>query len=206
MASTEDDFKIAVELELVSLLHGPAFRSSPKSCAFLKYVTEEALAGRGDALKERTIGVVVLGRDPAYDTGADSVVRVRANDVRKRLAAHYSSAAPKAGCRIELAAGSYVPSFIAAEARPVAPPAPPMLLWQLAAPTLIAIFLALIAVRGRVASNDAYMAFWSRLLTNRSAIVVELDPAADGVSCRRNSRTPRCGFQRSRLLFNCPFT
>jgi hypothetical protein len=57
-----------------------------------------------------------------------------------------------------------------------------MMLRQLAAPTLIAIFLALVSIRGHVESNDAFMAFWSRVLANRSAIVVELDPAADGIS------------------------
>jgi hypothetical protein len=105
IAPAENDSKVAVELELITLLNSPAFKNSAKSCSFLRYVTEETLAGRGESLKERTIGVAVLGRDPSYDTGADSVVRVRANDVRKRLAAHYSRFASKAGYRIELAAG-----------------------------------------------------------------------------------------------------
>ena len=72
----------------------------------------------------------------------DSTVRVRANEVRKRLAAHYDQAAPRAGIRIELPLGAYAPQFTtvapAAAVRPTPGP-PPMLLWQLAAPTLIAI-------------------------------------------------------------------
>jgi hypothetical protein len=189
IAATDNDWRTAIELELIALLSSSSFRSSPRSRAFLKFVTEETLAGRQDSLKERTIGVVVLARDPAYDTGADSVVRVRANDVRKRLASYYSQSSPKAGYRIELAAGSYIPGFIQAE--PVPPRAqlkssvhrpPPMLLWQLAAPTLVALFLALGVIRARVESNDSFTAFWSKLLAHRSSILVELDPAADGTS------------------------
>src|SRR6516225_6200448 len=105
IASTANDQTYAVELELISLLEGPAFRNSARSRAFLQFVVEEALAGRQDLLKERTIGVSVMGKASDYDTGADSTVRVRANEVRKRLAAHYEALAPKAGIRIELPAG-----------------------------------------------------------------------------------------------------
>ena len=74
-------------------------------------------------LKERTIGAAVLGKPPDYDTGADSAVRVRANEVRKRLAAHYDAAAPRAGIRIELPLGSYTPKFTpVAAGRRTAPP------------------------------------------------------------------------------------
>ncbi len=185
IAATDNDWRTAIELELIAVLNGPSFRGSPRSRAFLRFVTEETLNGRGDSLKERTIGAAVLGRNPTYDTGADSVVRVRANDVRKRLAAYYSDSSPKAGWRIELSAGSYVPQFTRAEpARPKAAAhrPPPMLLRQLAAPTLVALFIALAVIRARVETHDAFTAFWSKLLANRSEIVVEVDPAADGVS------------------------
>jgi hypothetical protein len=174
-------------MELISVLESASFRASDRSRAFLRFVVEEALAGREASLKERTIGVAVLGRDASYDTGSDAVVRVRANDVRKRLVAHYECCAPKAGVRIELPSGSYIPRFAGnlrpapQAAAPIAK-APPMLLWQLAAPTLFALFLVLIAIRADVESNDSFSRFWSRVLANRSEIVVEVDPASDGVS------------------------
>jgi len=174
-------------MELISVLDSASFRASTRSRAFLRFVVEEALAGREASLKERTIGVAVLGREASYDTGSDAVVRVRANDVRKRLVAHYECCAPKAGVRIELPSGSYIPRF-AGNLRPAPQPAasvakaPPMLLWQLAAPTLFALFLVLIAIRADVESNDSFSRFWSRVLANRSEIVVEVDPAPDGVS------------------------
>ncbi len=63
-------------------------------------------------LKERTIGVAVFGRDASYDTGSDAAVRVRANDVRRRLGAYYLACSTRQGWRIELPAGSYVPQFV----------------------------------------------------------------------------------------------
>jgi hypothetical protein len=187
IAAGEAGWRTAVELELISILQGAAFRASPRSCEFLRFVVEEALAGRADSLKERTIGAAVLGRNPGYDTGADAGVRVRANDVRKRLAAHYERVLPKAGYRIEIAAGSYAPAFVAQtdpapQDVPKPSPVPPMRLWQLAAPTVFAVFLALIAIRVDADNSDSYTRFWSHVLAHRSAIVVELDRAGGAES------------------------
>jgi hypothetical protein len=183
IAASEYDAALAAQLELISVLEGPAFRGSPRSCAFLRFVVEETLAGRGDILKERIVGAAVLGKPSDYDTGADSSVRVRANDVRKRLSAHYEAAAPKGGIRIELASGTYTPRFTPVapptEALPACPPQPPsMLLRQLAAPTLVAVFLALIAIRADVESSDGFSRFWNQAMAGRTDIVVELDPQA----------------------------
>ena len=55
-----------------------------------------------------------------------------------------------------------------------------MLLWQLAAPTLIAIFLALVAIRGGVESSDAFSRFWDQAMAGRTEIAVVVD-TEDGV-------------------------
>jgi len=178
IAASGDEFAAGAALELISILRSPSFRASPRSTSFLRFVVEEALAGRGDLLKERTVGAAALGKAPGYDTGSDCGVRVRANDVRKRLAAHYDSAAPKAGIRIELPRGSYAPKFVPLAPRPAAGAAPPMRLWQLAAPSLLAAFLALIAIRGGVEQSDAYSRFWNRALAGRTGIAIAVD--ADG--------------------------
>ena len=185
IAASENEHAAAAEFELVSILQGPSFRGSSRSAAFLRFVVEETLAGRQDLLKERTLGVALLGKAPTYDTGSDSGVRVRANEVRRRLASHYESAAPKAGIRIELPPGAYTPRFVPLAARPT-PAAlsisvpPPMRFWQLAAPSLLAIFLALIAVRGDVESNDSFSRFWNQAIAGRTEIVIAVD--ADGPS------------------------
>jgi hypothetical protein len=177
------DSVTAVELELLTLLDSPAFRGSPRSRVFLQFVVEETLAGRQDSLKERTVGIAVLGKRADYDTGADSGVRVRANDVRKRLASHYETTAPRAGVRIDLPPGAYTPQFvpvaprlIALEVRDDQPS--PMLLWQLAAPTLFAAFLVLMAIRGGVESSDAFSRFWNHAMAGRTEIAIEVDAGA----------------------------
>ncbi|HUP04695.1 MAG TPA: hypothetical protein VMU19_11940, partial [Bryobacteraceae bacterium] len=180
IAASGDEARAAVEFELVSILRGPSFRGSPRSAAFLRFVVEETLSGRQGLLKERTLGVALLGKAPAYDTGTDSGVRVRANDVRRRLASHYEAVVPKAGIRIELPPGAYTPRFVSLEgglapaARSSSAP-PPMRFWQLAAPSLLALFLALIAVRGDMDSNDSFSRFWNRALAGRSEIAVVVD-------------------------------
>jgi hypothetical protein len=186
IAASDNDLQAATELELISILEKPSFRGSSRSSAFLRFVVEETLGGRQEMLKERTIGAVVLGKRPGYDTGADSGVRVRANEVRKRLALHYDVTSPKAGVRIELPPGTYVPRFISVAPTPPTvelfeariPEPPPMQLRQLAAPSLVAVFLALIAIRGDVESSDSFSRFWNHALAGKTAISIAVD--ADG--------------------------
>ena len=49
-----------------------------------------ALQREFDSLRERMIGAEMFGRPVSYDTGSDSVVRVKATDVRKKLAQFYA--------------------------------------------------------------------------------------------------------------------
>ena len=51
----------------------------------------QTLAGDLGALKERTIAVDVFGRQPRSDLAEDTIVRVSAREVRKRLAQYYVS-------------------------------------------------------------------------------------------------------------------
>lgn len=103
----------ASQLELLAhlrqLFESPAFKGSRRSQQFLQHIVEQTLAGQPEQLKERSLGVALFGRDPAYDTGEDAVVRVTASDVRKRLQHFY--AANDTAVRIELLAGSYTPEF-----------------------------------------------------------------------------------------------
>ena len=101
-----------LEMEAAAILASTWFRASRRSCEFLLYLVECTLNGRSDLLKERTIGVAVLGRDASYDTGSDASVRVRASEVRRRLMSYYSECSSRRGWRIELPAGSYVPRFV----------------------------------------------------------------------------------------------
>ena len=97
---------------LHEIVDGPAFKGSPRSAQFLEYILWQSAAGKVADLKERSIGVELFGRFPAYDTGEDAIVRVTASEVRKRLVQHYSGAGILSEFRISLPAGGYIPEFI----------------------------------------------------------------------------------------------
>lgn len=105
-----------VEHELGRILESEPFRESRRCQEFLRYIITLALDGRQDEIKERAIGIDVFARTPAYNTNDDSIVRVKASEVRKRLAQYHLLRQPDQKVRIELPPGSYVPeiSWIAA--------------------------------------------------------------------------------------------
>lgn len=93
---------------LEEVLESSYFSNSRRYPALFKYVVEQTLLGRGDELKERTVGIDVFGRAPDYDTNLDTVVRYSAGEIRKRLALHYHGA-PDSQIQISLTARSYRP-------------------------------------------------------------------------------------------------
>ena len=93
---------------LKEVISSPAFAGSKRSQDFLQLIVEHALAGRIDNLRERMIGAEMFGRPINYDTANDAVVRVKATDVRKKLAQYYQEAR-RSPVRIDLPTGSYVP-------------------------------------------------------------------------------------------------
>jgi TolB-like protein/Flp pilus assembly protein TadD len=101
-----------VRQHLESVTKSHAFAGSKRTQDFLQLIVEHALAGEVDSLRERMIGAEMFGRPINYDTGSDSVVRVKATEVRKRLAQYYLETGEKLAIRIELPSGSYVPRFI----------------------------------------------------------------------------------------------
>jgi hypothetical protein len=106
-----DAEKRAVAEQLERLLFHPAFRTSKRCAALLRYVVQSTLQGQGALLKERTLGVEVFGRDANYDTNLDPVVRTTAGDIRKRIAQYYHEAGHETEIRIDLPSGSYLPDF-----------------------------------------------------------------------------------------------
>jgi len=116
----------AVRTELTGLLESAAFRTSKRCRDFLEYVVEHTLKGPTDSLKERSIGVELFKLPPDFDAGQHTIVRVTANEVRKKLAQHYLSGNGSTHpVRIELPPGSYRTEFKwETPAPPAAPPAP----------------------------------------------------------------------------------
>src|SRR5437868_847852 len=114
-----------VRRQLERIFQSPEFASSKRCQEFLRHVVEKTLSGHSDDLKERTIGIELLGRPASYEPSTDASVRVKAGEVRKRLHMYYSGTGAVDELRIELAAGGYVPDFIPSAGRPVEPAPPP---------------------------------------------------------------------------------
>jgi TolB-like protein/Flp pilus assembly protein TadD len=100
-----------VHHHLDQVLASHAFAGSRRTQDFLRLIVGHALQGEFDSLRERMIGAEMFGRPVGYDTGSDSVVRVKATDVRKKLAQYYIESKDKPTIRIDLPSGSYVPKF-----------------------------------------------------------------------------------------------
>ncbi len=172
-----------VRAELARILGSASFRSSKRCCEFLSFVVENTLDGKTDRLKERSIGVELFGRDPDYDTHEDPIVRVKANEVRKRLALYYRDEGAGAPFRIELPPGGYVAAILPKEAGG-SPPAPRP--WSLggvfssrkAAAASVSVLLALAALafswsRG-FSFQDEVEQFWAPILHHQKPISIVL--------------------------------
>jgi hypothetical protein len=100
-----------VREQLERIVSSPLLRNSKRYPSLLRHVVEQALDGRSQDLKERTLGIEVFGRSPDYDTNVDPVVRISAAEIRKRIAQYYHEPGHEDEIRIELPLGSYVPEF-----------------------------------------------------------------------------------------------
>ncbi len=86
-------------------------KGSKRYTRFLRFIVEEALSGNSGGIKERSLGIAVFDRPLDYDTYSDSIVRVAASEVRKRIAQYYDSPGHDHELRIGLPSGSYTPEF-----------------------------------------------------------------------------------------------
>src|SRR5215472_11071591 len=103
--------EVSVRKHLSQLLSSPAFAQVDRLKRFLRYVVEETVAGRGESLKEYSIGVGVFDREESFDPRTDPIVRVQARRLRARLVRYYEEEGRNEEIRIELPRGSYAPVF-----------------------------------------------------------------------------------------------
>jgi TolB-like protein len=105
MAPTSDQ----VRGQLDRLLASSVFANAGRMSRFLRFVTERALAGDGERLKEYVIGLEVFDRDAGYDPRIDAIVRVEAARLRTKLAEYYAGDGRGDAVVLTLPKGGYVP-------------------------------------------------------------------------------------------------
>jgi hypothetical protein len=93
------------------VIASPHLSKSGRLCAFLQFVCEETLLGRGDQLNEQKIGVQVFERRVDYDSAEDNIVRSHASRLRQRLEAYFLIEGQNEPLRLTLPRGAYVPQF-----------------------------------------------------------------------------------------------
>ena len=165
---------------LGQILESPEFRASRRCQEFLRFVVETTLAGNGQALKERTIGVEVFGRAASYDPGNDSTVRVKAGEVRKRLQTYYSSAGAASPVRVQLPAGGYIPEFhhVTPVGNAVSPPSSrttlrwPLLLLAACAVSGASIGAYVLATRANSPVDPILRLFWGPALSSSDPVLL----------------------------------
>jgi serine/threonine-protein kinase len=102
----------AIRAQLGEILASESFVRARRMQRFLKFIVEEALAGRANQLGEYGIGVGVFDRGPDFEPALDPIVRNDARRLRVKLAEFYVQPEGRgASVIIEMPKGGYVPHF-----------------------------------------------------------------------------------------------
>ncbi len=96
-------------LEAISVSGG--FKNADRMSRFLRFVVEKSLAGEVDSIKEYTLGTEVFDRPAAFDPRTDTIVRVEARRLRKKLQEYYEGPGNSDPVRIDIPTPGYSPSF-----------------------------------------------------------------------------------------------
>jgi hypothetical protein len=102
----------AERAELDGILSAGVFGRTNNHVRLLTFVCEKYFEGAVDEIKEYSIAVNALGRPESFDPQVDTIVRVTAHALRKRLEDYYKSGGAEHAVHICLPPGHYVPKFI----------------------------------------------------------------------------------------------
>jgi hypothetical protein len=187
----------AILAQLQKILASDYFRNSQRCSRFLEYSVRYLVHHEpGDDLKERRVGIDVFHRALDYDTARDNIVRVTANEVRKRLAQYYASVPAGNELLLEMPAGKYAVSVRPFSSEPKPLDKPPLLdpTAEKGEPLLIrrptpwfrwaVVTACLLGIAGTILyrveeSKNALAAVWQPLLKNPSPVLISVaEPVA----------------------------
>jgi hypothetical protein len=182
-AAVGHDDAVRIRETLRHILESGPFRGTRQCQSLLTWVVEHTLAGESDQLRERVIGTEVFGRIPGYEPSDDSIVRVRAAEVRKRLAQYYQSSGVNELVRIEIPPGSYKAVFQWRAGQPITPVSPEQDGWQFrwwwvlgAVLVIAAIAVSAMVARGLRSipspTSSAMDQFWAPALNSPKPILI----------------------------------
>ena len=100
-----------VTKQLNRIFASKTFRQADRIKRFLDFIVKETVAGRGEKLKEFSVGVEVFGRDSSFDPRFDPIVRVQARRLRAQLERYYAEEAAADEMIVEVPKGRYAVIF-----------------------------------------------------------------------------------------------
>lgn len=100
-----------IQAQIKRIVESAELEHSARLKAFLNYIVEEALAGRSRRIKGLTIAQTVFAVDESFDPETNSLVRVEAGRLRRRLKEYYAGSGRHDPILIGVPKGSYVPEF-----------------------------------------------------------------------------------------------
>ena len=104
--------------EFQVVLQSGLLGKGPNMQNFLTFVGEKYFTGHAEDVKEYSIAVEALNRPPAFDPKSDTIVRVTAYSLRKRLEQYYQQEGAAHSVQMQLPSGRYVLQFIHKEEEP----------------------------------------------------------------------------------------
>lgn len=110
----------AVRSAFQAIVGSTVFTGSERLIGFLRYVVDETLEGRSDRLKEYSIALAVFGQSESFDPQTNTIVRVQAGRLRRRLDMYYLTDGSGDPVAISIPKGGYVPRFQQRHAAPTA--------------------------------------------------------------------------------------
>ncbi len=111
MAGPQDISEADIRRQIERILQSRGLESSPRLQEFLEYIVDEYLAGRAGRIKGVTIAQAVYGADASFDPESNSIVRVEAGRLRRRLEQYYLAKGVSDPIIIEIPKGGYAPTF-----------------------------------------------------------------------------------------------
>lgn len=102
----------------------PHFNRSSRLRELLRFLCRRAWDEGAEEIKEHEIGVAVFERSPQFDSSQDTLVRVQASQLRKRLERYFAEEGAAEPFILEIPRGSYAPVVAHRSTLQPAPPVP----------------------------------------------------------------------------------
>jgi hypothetical protein len=100
-----------IQQQIERIVHSEQFRSSEVLRRLLTFLSEKAIAGEADNLKEYVVAIDGLGKSSTYDPQHNSAVRIQMGRLRQRLAEYYRSEGKNDPMIVDLPKGRFRLTF-----------------------------------------------------------------------------------------------